>query len=449
MAPKYVRPTAPVPAAWPSGAAYAPEAASQAGMPWRDLIAHEKLRTVIERMLANNRDLRAAVANVAAARAQYRVQRAAQFPTIGGDASVTVAHGGNGAGSAAGVGRSGSYEIYSGSIGISGFEIDLFGRLRNQTKAQFEAYLASQSGARSTRLSLVSETATAYATLAADRDLLKVAQDTQASARRTVELTQTLLNAGLGSATDLENARTVLAQAESDLANSTTQVAQDRNALELLVGAPVEDALLPQSLAELDPAIGNVPAGLSSDVLLQRPDVVEAEHSLRGANASIGAARAAFFPQISLTSAVGLASTALSTLFKNDAFNWSVAPAASIPIIGGANRGNLQYAEAQRDLAVAQYEKAVQTAFRDVADGLARRGTIASQRAAQTRLVTAADRAFNLSERQFRAGISPFLDALTAQRTLYAARQSAVAVTLSDIANRITLYAAIGADDTL
>lgn len=445
MAPKYVQPTAPVAPEWPQGAAYDPATPGEAGLPWRSLIANQKLRTVIERMLENNRDLRASLANVQSARAQYRAQRSDLFPslTASGSASFTDRNGSN-----ASVSNS-SNDSYNAGIGVSAFEIDLFGRLRNQTEAQFETYLATQSGMRSTRLSLITETATAYATLAADKDLLRIAQDTAQSAERSVRLNKELLDSGLGAGANVESARTILAQAQSDIANYTTQIAQDRNALNLLVGSTVEDDLLPDSLRQLDSSIGIVPAGLSSQVLLQRPDVVEAEHSLKSANASIGAARAAFFPTISLTATLGFASTALSSLFDSGSRFLTATPSASIPIIGGAQGANVDYAKAQRDYAVAIYEQTIQQAFRDVANALARRGTITDQREAQARLVAAAQRSFSLSEQRYRAGIVGFIETLTAQRTLYSARQSQVSAALTDINNRFALYSAIGSDDSI
>ncbi|MDE1914576.1 MAG: efflux transporter outer membrane subunit [Sphingomonadales bacterium] len=438
MAPRYVRPAAPVPEQWPSGAAYPQVQEDKAGLPWQSLITDARLREVITRMLANNRDLRAAVANVVAARAQYRADRSQIFPTLLGQA----------AGARTG-GNSTTSTYNSLGLGLSSFEVDLWGRLRNQASAGFETYLATQSGMRSTKLSLVQETALAYVTLAYDEDLLTIAKSTEQSAQKSLELTQSLFNAGLGAAGDVESAKTIVAQAQSDVAANTTQVAQDRNALDLLVGAHVEDSLLPASLSQIDGTIALVPAGLSSTVLLQRPDVVEAEHTLKSANYSIGAARAAFFPTISLTAAAGFASAGLSDLFKSGSSGWSVQPNASVPLLGGATHANLAYAKATRDADVAKYEKAVQQAFADVADALARRGTINEQRAAQGRLVNAAQRSLTLSEDQYRAGTQAYVAVLTAQRTLYAARQTQVAATLADLSNRLSLYTAIGADDTL
>lgn len=442
MAPKYVRPTAPVAEQWPTGAAYpAPDQQAKAGLTWQQLINNQKLQQVITQMLANNRDLRAAVANVVAARAQYRADRAGIFPTIGATASGSRTGGSSAANAISG------YNAVN--IGISSFEIDLWGRLRNQASAGFETYLSTQSGMRSTKLSLVQETALAYVTLASDEDLLAIAKDTAASAKRSLDLTQSLLDAGLGNAVDVETARTVLATAQSDMASATTQVAQDRNALDLLVGGHVDEALLPSSLSDVDGSIALVPAGLSSQVLLQRPDVVEAEHTLKGANFSIGAARAAFFPTISLTATGGFASTALEHLFQSGSKGWTVQPTASLPLIGGTRFADLAKAKATRDANVAQYEKAVQTAFRDVSDALARRGTIDDQRAAQGRLVGAAQKSLTLSDAQYQAGTLAYINVLTAQRTLYSSRQSQVAATLADLSNRLSLYTAIGADETL
>jgi multidrug efflux system outer membrane protein len=435
MAPHYVRPTPPVPATLPTGEAYAAKAEGKAGLPWTALVQDSKLKTVIDRALTNNRDLRATIASVQSARAQYKVQRAAQLPTLTADAGASFARQ-----------NDARQNSYSADLGFSAFEIDLFGRVRNLTESALETYLATEEGARSTRITLIAETATAYATLAADQALLALARQTQASAQRTLDLTKSLNTAGLAGKLDVHQAETTVEQAASDVAANITQVAQDRNALDLLAGAHVEDTLLPGSLDSLIAGVAKVPAGLSSDILLQRPDVLQAEHQLKAANADIGAARAAMFPKISLTSAIGVASSALSSLFTGNAFTWSASPSASLPIFGGANRGNLDYSKAQRDMYLAQYEQAIQTAFKEVSDGLAREGTIDAQQAAQQRLVRASSQAYDLSDQRYRAGIDTFLTALTNQRTLYSARQSAIATDLALVSNRILLYRVIGAD---
>lgn len=436
LAPAYQRPTAPVPPAWPVGAAYrAAGTWEKAGLPWTSVIGDQQLRTIIDRALANNRDLRVTLANVLAARAQYRVQRAAQLPTVTADANATFSRR-----------NDQRQDSYSADVGFSAFEIDLFGRLRNLSESALQSYLSTQEGARASRIALVAETGSAYATLAADQQLLALARNTLASAERTLTLTKSLNGVGLSGKLDVHQAETVVEQARSDVAAAITQVAQDRNALDLLAGAPVEDALLPVSLSSLIGSTALVPTGLSSDVLLQRPDVLQAEHRLQAAKADVGAARAAMFPRISLTSAIGVASSALSSLFSGGAFAWSAAPSASLPIFGGGVRANVDYSKAQQQAAVANYESAIQSAFREVADALARAGTIDEQQRAQRALVLSNQNAYALAEERYRAGIDPFLTTLVNQRSLYSAQRSAIATDLELLQNRITLYRAMGAD---
>ena len=436
LAPAYERPTAPVPPVWPNGSAYSAALPTEkAGLPWTALVGDERLRTIIDRALINNRDLRVTLANVLAARARYRIQRAAQMPTVTADANATLTRR-----------NDQRQDSYSADIGFSAFEIDLFGRLRNLSETALQSYLASEEGARAARIALVAETASAYATLAADQQLLAVARDTLSSAERTLALTRSLNGVGLSGKLDVHQAETIVEQARSDVASAVTQVAQDRNALDLLAGAPVEEALLPLSLSTLISTTAQVPAGISSDVLLQRPDVLQSEHQLQAANANIGAARAAMFPKISLTSAIGVASSALSSLFTGGAFSWTAAPSASLPIFGGGVKGNVEYSKAQQKAALASYEKAIQSAFREVADALARGGTIGEQQQAQRALVVSNENAYALSEQRYRAGIDPFLTTLVNQRSLYSARRSAIATDLELLLNRISLYRAIGAD---
>lgn len=448
LEPAYVRPTPAIPATWPVGAAYPP--APQAAVPpvrYQDIFRDDRLQAVIVQALANNQDLAAALANVRIARAQYRVQRAQLLPTVqvgatGGEDRSHV--------SVAGVTTT-QKEIsrsFEADVGFSAFELDLFGRLRSLSHAAQQQYLASEAGARTARLTLVAEVATAYLTLATDRSLLAVATDTETSAAESVKLTRARLDGGVAPRSDLRQAETILYQARSDRANMTTLVAQDRNALELLVGAPVADGDLPASIESLEGTIGELPAGLDSRVLLRRPDVEQAEHQLRAANAQIGAARAAFFPTVDLTSLAGLASPALSALFKSDAFVWSAqADAAQTIFDGGARRGNLAASKGQRDLATAQYQKAIQTAFSEVADALARQGTIDAQLAAQTSLVAAADDDYFLTQALYKEGIDTYLDALDAQRTLYSARQTLASTRLLRASNLVTLYRALGGEE--
>jgi len=436
LEPTYVRPVPAAPATWPVGSAY-PPASAQPGpsLSYRDVFRDPHLQAIIDRALSGNQDLRAAMANVEIARAQYRVQRADQLPHVSATAGTSQdrAHGDT----------SRSYEA---DVGVSAFELDLFGRLRSLSHAAQQDYLASEAGARAARLTLVAETAGAYLALAADRSLLAVAEETAASARKTVELTQARLSGGVAPRSDLSQAQTILDQARSDRAELTTQVAQDRNALELLVGGPVADAELPASIESLDGTLAEVPAGLDSHILLGRPDVEEAEHRLQATYAQIGAARAAFFPSISLTALAGVASPQLAALFSGGS-TWQLAGAAALPLFdGGANRAGLAQAKGERDLAVAQYQKAIQIAFREVADALARRGTIKDQLAAQTSLETAANENYTLSVARYREGVDPYLNTLDSQRTLYSARRTLAAARLEAAQNLVDLYLSLGGD---
>ena len=443
--PRYQRPAPAVPAAWPSGPAYGPPSAEPApALGYRDLFRDPKLLALIEQALAGNQDLRAAVANVEIARAQYGIQRARLFPSLDAQGSVVQTRDRRGAAATPNVERD-----VAADLGAA-FEIDLFGRLRSLSRAAQQQYLATEAGARAVRLTLVSEVARAYLTLAADRTLLAIADDTVANASRTVALTEARLAGGVAARTDLAQAQTVLQQARSDQAQLTTQVAQDRNALELLVGGPTADDALPEDLDELEGMLAEPPAGLDSRVLLRRPDVLEAEHRLRAANAQIGAARAAFFPAISLTGLAGYASPQLGGLFSGRNFTWRSTGAADLPIFsGGANLAGLSGARAQRRLAVANYQSAIQSAFRDVADALARRGTMREQLAAQQALAASAATGYELSLARYREGVEPFLETLVAQRTLYAARQSLAQTRLAEGQNLVALYAALGGDPTL
>lgn len=440
FAPHFVQPPPAVPEIWPTGPAYVPNLPGTAGLPWRQVFTDPRLQTVIARALGNNQNLAATVVNVEASRALFRAERSTLLPTIGGSANATVAA------ARTGSARTSSVPLEAG-VGVSAFTLDLFGRQRNLTRQAFEQYLATDAGYRSARITLIGAVATAYATLASDRDLLAIARRTLNSTATTLALERQLLNAGLAARTDVANVETVYAVARSDIANQTTLIAQDRNALELLVGGRIEDALLPASLTDLDRSVAAVPAGLSSRVLLQRPDVRQAEHVIRANNANIGAARAAFFPEISLTALAGVASRGLVSLFTDPSFALTGAPSLAVPILGGPTRANLALARADQRSAIAQYRYTVQTAFREVADGLARRGTIVEQRAARAENVAASTTAYQLLTQQYQAGIGTFLDSLIAQRTAYAARQTQVMTTLTDIDNRINLYQYIGADD--
>ena len=466
LAPKYVRPESVVPVATPVGPAYAATDAAGAIMPadtsWEVFFTDDRLRRVIRTALENNRDLRVSVANVAQARAQYRVQRADLFPTLaanggatyqkspfgvvgGGAGGGTGGTGGTGGGTGGGAVSSGRADIYSANVGVSAWEIDLFGRVRNLTQAQQEQYFAAEENRNAAQVSLIAQIATQWLTMAADQDRLKIAQDTAKAYGQTVKLTQDRFRIGIASELEVRQASTSYDQARSDIADATTLIAQDQNALNLLAGTTLTADMLPARLEETSPTLENLPANLPSQVLLRRPDIASAEHQLIAANANIGAARAAFFPNISLTAAFGTISLGLSNLFGNGSQNWSVAPSVSQTLFDfGKNKGNLRYAQATRDAAVATYEKSIQTGFREVADALARRGTIGAQLQAQTSLRDNAAGAFKLSELRFRAGIDTFLNTLDSQRSLYTAQQSLLAARLTRDSNSVELYRALG-----
>jgi len=456
--PAYHRPAAAIPQTWPTGPAYAPAAASDttvAAVGWRDFFADPKLKAVIDLALANNRDLRLAVANVIAARADYGVQRSSLFPSIhaGADGSYQqVPLSTLGETSATGQpitqvkGHPYVYEKgYSANIGVSSYELDLFGRVQSLSRSALNQYFATEDARAAAQITLVAEVAADYLTLGSDRALLKVAQDTAASGRDSLALTQKQFEAGIASELDVRQAQTTIEQAKADIARYTTAVAQDRNALELVVGAPVSDDLLPDDVEDQVTLLSDLPAGLNSSVLLSRPDVVEAEHQLKAQSGQIGAARAAFFPSISLTGSGGVSSNALSQLFTGASKAWSFSPSVSLPLFtGGLNLADLRHAKAEQQVSLAQYDKAVQTAFREVSDALAQRGTIDAQLAAEQALVDAAADSLRLSQARYERGADSYLSVLTAQVTLYNARQGLIAVRLTRASNLVTLYKVLG-----
>jgi len=445
LAPHYQRPALAAPSSFPQGPAYPAATGAQdvAAIGWKTFFTDDRLQRVIALGLANNRDLRIAAANILQARAQYRAQRADLFPTIGASGNAEVSHG-----NATATGTStggGTRHAYSADIGISAFELDLFGRVRNLTRAAQEQYFATQAGADSTRISLIGEIASAWLTMGSDQDQIALSKQTLAAYQQSVDLTRAQFDKGIASELDVQQAETNLQDARFDVAQLTTQIAQDQNALNLLVGTTVTADLLPAGIGTGDFTLPELPAGLDSTVLLKRPDVLQAEDQLKGENANIGAARAAFFPTISLTAAAGTASTALSGLFTGGAWTWNASGSATQTVFDfGKNLANLRYAQASKQAAVATYEKAVQTAFREVSDALATRGTIGEQLSARSGKVDAASKAATLSLARYRNGIDSFLTTLDAQRTLYAAQQSLVTSRLQRETNLVTLYSTLG-----
>lgn len=490
LAPKYVRPVGAAPETLPQGGIY-PRAATDAPditqVGWRDFFLDPRLRQVIETGLANNRDLRIAAGNVLQARAQYRVQRASQVPntTISGSGTYTnnvfgaaggglgaggMAGGGTGTGTGSGTGTgdvgggtgvgagagagavgggigsaSSNLEFYSVNAGFSQFELDLFGRVRNLSRAALEQYFASEEAQRTARISLIAEIANAWLTMAADQEQLRISRETLKAFEQSLELTRAQFRIGVASELEARQAETNYQAARNDIAALQTQVARDQNALNLLVGATVPADQLPTELGNAPVTRDALPGNLSSEVLLRRPDVLQAEHQLIAENANIGAARAAFFPRISLTATIGTISTALSGLFGGGSFTYNAAPSVALPLFdGGRNAANLDYAKASQQVAVATYERAIQTAFREVSDALAQRGTIEEQVAAQTARAEAASVAARLSDARYRAGVDSFLVALDAQRTAYAAQQQLVTTRLARGSNLVELYRSLG-----
>ncbi len=440
LAPPDTLPDAPVPQSWPVGDAYLLQ--SEEALPsidYTDVFRDPRFLTLAEQALANNRDLRIAAANVAAARANVRVVRSGQFPVIGASAGADYATGGD----------TPSADGYSLLGGITSFELDLFGRLANATASARNQALATEAASRTVRIALIADLASVWVSYAADRELLAVAQDTAANARRSVEITRLRLEGGIAPRTDLRQAEQVLATAEADLAEQTTALAQDENLVRLLVGSEFDRALLPASLADAAASIQTLPAGTNSRALLRRPDIIEAEYELRAANADIGVARARLFPSLSLSGLLGFTSDSLDALFSGDNFRVTTGADASQTIFDAGARGaNVAISEAQRDAALANYERAIQTAFREVSDALAVQGTLAERlRTARLNSDAAADTA-QLAEARYRGGIDSFLANLDAQRSLYTARRQEVATELAAVGNRITLYRALGTAPT-
>ncbi len=435
-----------VPADWPTGAAYqetkpAASAPTAAELPWREFFTDERLQKIIAMALNNNRDLRLAALNVERARALYGIQRA--------ELCRRSMPSGAGANSACRPifrppGARRPPRQYNVNLGISSWEIDFFGRIRSLKDRALEEYLATDQARRSAQILLVSAVANAYLTLAADRENLKLAATTLEAQEASYKLIRKQYDLGLASELDLRRAQSQVDTARGDVARYTQLAAQDENALNLLVGSPLPPALLPADLGSVSPP-REISPGLSSEVLLRRPDVLAAEHRLKAANANIGAARAAFFPRISLTTAIGTASADLSGLFKSGSGTWSFAPQIVDADFRCPHVVGLRVTKVEREIAVAQYEKAIQTAFREVADALAVRGTVDQQIAAQQSLVDAVAETYRLSNVRYTKGSDSYLGVLDAQRSLYGAQQGLIALHLARIANQVTLYQVLGA----
>lgn len=440
LAPKYARPASPVPPAFPvvETAADAPVAPE---VPWQEFFTDGRLRSVVEQALANNRDLRVATLNIKRAQALYRIQRADRFPAVNAGATVSSQRVPD---KATPTGEGYSSTEYTIALGVTSWEIDFFGRIRSLEAAALEQYLSTEQTGRATQLALVAAVAETYLARAADADGLKLANSTLETQRASLTLIQKSRDLGVASNLELSQIQSQVEAARADVARYTAYVAVDLNALQVLVGAPVGPDLLPDGLAAVNPP-RPISAGLSSNVLLRRPDILAAEHQLRSANASIGAARAAYFPRITLTAGVGLESTELSSLLGAGTGLWSFAPQIVQPIFNaGATKAKVKVSMVDREIAVARYEKGIQQAFAEVSNALTVRQTLVSQREAQEALVTALDETYRLSDARYKAGIDGYLGVLVAQRALFVAQQGLVSVRFAEQANLVTLYKVLG-----
>ncbi|MGB8665165.1 MAG: efflux transporter outer membrane subunit [Serratia inhibens] len=444
LAPEYHRPVAPIATQWTVPNAHTePSALSVSALSWQGLFADQKLRQVVQLALDDNRDLRIAVLNIQKAQAQYRIQRSELVPQLG-ISGAEAAQRTPASVSYTGVG--GVTRAYSLDVGVSAYELDLFGRVRNLKEEARQAYLSTAWSRRATQISLIAEVAGSYMALAADQDLQRLAHETLRSRQHEYDLQQSLTSVGKSSELPLHQAESELENARYQTLITDKQVLTDRNALALLIGTPLPDRLLPtpNTLAGMV-SMQPISAGLPSDLLQQRPDIIAAEHSLVGANADIGAARAAFFPSISLTASAGRASNALGELFDAGGRSWSFAPQINLPIFsGGRLLAQLETSKVERDIAVAEYEKTIQTAFREVADALAEQSVVNRQTEAQQKNVGAAQAAYDFAKIQYANGLTSYLEVLDAQRTLYTAQQSLIQSQLSQQNSQVTLYKALG-----
>jgi multidrug efflux system outer membrane protein len=440
LAPKYERPAAPVAAGFPtvegtvnSGNPVAPEA--PVNIAWQRFFVDARLQRLIEIALANNRDLRVSILNIEQARAAYRIQRADQLPTV--NAAVT--------GNRVTTGKDQPINsTYQAGLSVTSFELDFFGRVRNLTQEALAQFLATEEARKTAQISLIAQVASTYLTYLADEELLAVTQQTLKTRDESLRLTQLRFDNGVSSKLDLQQAVSLVEQARVTLAQAQRQRAQDLNLVTLLIGAPIPTDLPPgATLATTN--LPDLPAGMPSDLLANRPDIRSAEQQLIGANANIGAARANYFPRIALTGSAGSASTELSGLFKSGSFGWTFAPQAVLPLFDfGRVRAGVDSAKAGRDIAVAQYEKSIQTAFREVADALAGQATYSEQLRAQQAVARAEADRFNLSDLRYRNGTASYLDLLDAQRSLFEAQQQAISANLLRLQNQVVLYQVLG-----
>lgn len=449
MIPKYERPAAPVAAQYPGTTESRNESAAS-DIAWQNFFAEERLAKLIELALANNRDFRVAILNVEQSRAQYRITRSASFPTVDGSGSYTRQYASgatSGATSGQGTASTGTttYQQWSASIGTTAYEVDLFGRVRSLNKQALEQYLATDEARRSAQVSLVAEVANQYFTLRQAEEQLQLARQTLQAVQESYALNKATFDAGASNELDLRTAEGQVQTAKINVLTYERQIAQAENYLALLVGQPLPADLPAPRPFNATNILEEIPVGLPSDLLGRRPDILEAEHTLKAANANIGAARAAFFPTISLTASIGTTSSQLSQLFRSGTGVWSFSPQVTVPIFtGGQNTADLDAAKVSARIEVANYEKAIQTAFREVADALVANSNYASQIEEQGTLIDAQQRRFDLANTRYRQGEDTYLNVLSAQQDLYSAQQGLLEAQFNKLASQISLYTALG-----
>ncbi|WP_166220685.1 efflux transporter outer membrane subunit [Pseudomonas atagonensis] len=434
LIPDYQRPASPVAAQYPT-----PTQTAASTEDWRTLFNDPALPQLIDSALLNNRDLRVAALNVEAFQAQYRIQRADLLPAVSANASESRQR------MPPSVTRSKSMinSTYAVNLGVSAYELDFFGRVRSLSEQALQTWLATEQARRSAELSLVANVANAYLTWRADQELLELTRQTLAADEQSLRLTTRNRDAGKSSALEQAQAKTSVDSSRANLARYQRQVAQDLNSLTLLVGAPVPDTLPARPLTS--DLVQQLPAGLPSDLLQRRPDILQAEYTLKAANANIGAARAAFFPSVSLTASAGTSSRDLSRLFNAGSGAWTFQPQISLPIFNaGSLRASLDYSKLQKDVAVAEYEKSIQTAFQEVADGLAARSTYQQQLQAQSDLVQATQDYYTLAQHRYQNGVDSSLVFLDAQRSLFSSQQGLITDRLAQLVAEVNLYTALG-----
>ncbi len=443
LAPEYQRPAMPVPDTLPapqrqSGASVQGQEKAAGEIGWRDYFSEPSLQQLITTALANNRDLRQSALAVETYQAQYRIQRAALLPTVNANVSGSKLRTQSGD-------KMVTVETYSASVGITAYELDFFGRLKNLKDNALEQFLAMEETQRSLRLSLVAEVARAYLTLLADQEILAITEETLRSEEKSYALVEQRANEGIATQLALAQARTGLETARANLAIYRRQLAQDRNGLSLLIGGPIPDLAADKQALSTRQPFPALPAAMSSQVLLQRPDILAAEHVLIGAHASIGSARAAFFPTISLTANAGVMSAELGDLFDGGFGIWTFSPSISLPIFtAGRLQAQLDVAALRRESSVAGYEKAIQTAFREVADALVAQQTYGEELTARKANLAANQDYSRLAGNRYKEGLDSYLALLDAQRSLYAARQGYVNLKLAQLVNQVTLYRVLG-----